>query len=134
MKTCGQIYVKGSVEAFELYKNALNLTTGMYCLNGDGTLEHADLCDGDNVIIAVAEDSLNLCDDKIEGGKRFIMFFNVWDVGSREAIDHAYKTLGAEARWNENPDGPAAPLWDDEGKEYAFALIDKFGVHWWIAM
>jgi len=61
------------------------------------------------------------------------MFFNVWDLGTREAVDHAYTVLSPDARWNENPDGPAAPWWDDEGKVYAFALIDKFGIHWWIA-
>ena len=133
MKTAGQIYVKGSIEAFELYKNALKLTTGMYCLNEDGTLEHATLKDGDTEIIAVAEDSLNLHCDKIVGDKQSVMFFNVWDLGTREAVDHAYTALSLEARWNEDPDGPASPLWDDEGKFYAFALIDKFGVHWWIS-
>ena len=105
----------------------------MYCLNQDGTLEHADLLDGDNAIIAVAEDSLNLHSDKIVDSKQSIMFFNVWDLGTREAVDHAYAMLSADARWNENPDGPATPWWDDEGKVYAFALVDKFGVHWWIA-
>jgi len=134
MKTCGQIYVKGSVEAFELYKNALQLTTGMYCPNEDGTLEHADLLDGDTPIIAVAEDSLNLHSDKIAGDKQSIMFFNVWDLGSREAVDHAYAVLIPEARWTGNPNGPASPCWDNEGKVYAFDLIDKFGVHWWIAV
>ena len=133
MKTCGQVYVKGSVEAFELYKDALRLTTGMYCLNEDGTLEHADLKDGDNAIIAIAEDSLHLHSDRIADGKQSVMFFNVWDLGTREAVDHAYTVLSPDARWNENPDGPAAPWWDDEGKVYAFALIDKFGIHWWIA-
>lgn len=134
MKTCGQIYVKGSVEAFELYKNALRLTTGMYCLNKDGTLEHADLRYGDKEIIAVAEDTSNLHSGKLADGKQSIMFFNVWDLGTREAVDHAYAVLSAGACWNENPDGPSTPLWDDEGKGYAFALVDKFGVHWWIAM
>lgn len=134
MKTCGQVYVRGSVEAFALYKEALQLTTRMYCLNEDGTLEHGDLKDGDTEIIAVAEDSQNQHGDRITGGKRSVMFFNVWDLGTREAVDHAYAALSPGARWNENPEGPAAPDWDDEGEGYAFSLVDRFGVHWWIAM
>jgi len=134
MKTCGQIYVKGSVEAFELYKNALRLETGMYFLNEDGTLEHADLIDGDNPIIAVAEDSTNRHSKKIADDKKSVMFFNVWGLGAREAVDHAYKVLSKEARLDENMDGPSIAHWDDTGTVYSFSLTDKFGVHWWISI
>jgi len=133
MVICGQIYVKGSVEAFELYQNAFNLTTGMYCPCEDGTLEHAELKDGDRVIIAIAEDALNLHSDMIADGKQSVMYYNVWGLDSREAVDRAYAILSPEARWNGDPNGPASPPWDSEGNVYAFSLIDKFGVHWWIA-
>ena len=134
MQICGQVYVKGSVEAFELYMDAFQLATGMYCLNDDGTLEHADLTDGTNPIIAVAEDSLDLHSATIAGGKQSAMVFNVWKLGSREAIGHAYAKLSAEARWNANPNGPDTAAWDDTGTVYSFSLVDKFGVHWWVAI
>ena len=35
-----QIYVKGSIEAVKLYREAFNLTDGMTALNTDGTYEH----------------------------------------------------------------------------------------------
>ena len=32
---------------------------------------------------------------------------------------------------NDSPNGPAVPFWDEEeGNEYWFSLVDKFGVHW----
>ena len=134
MKSGCQIYVKGSIEAAALYQNALNLTQGMTALNDDGTYEHISLMCGEDEIIAVAEDSLDLHHDKTANGKCPVMSFNVYELGTREAVDHAYATLSAQARINQNPEGPTIAFWDDTGTVYGFSLMDKFGVHWWIAI
>ena len=130
MKSSPQIYVKGSLEAAALYRNAFALTDGMTALNEDGTYEHVSLMCGETEIIAIAEDRLDLHCDRIVGDKITVMAFNVYELGTREAVDRAYAVLSAEARVNENPDGPACPFWDEEGEEYWFGLVDKFGVYW----
>ena len=132
MKSCPQIYVKGSLDAVALYKEAFNLTLNpdMTAFNDDGTYEHVSLMSGDNEILAVAEDSLDLHSDIVANNKKPIMAFNVFQLGTKEAVDHAYNVLSAEARINENLDGPVCPYWDEDGNEYWFGLVDKFGVYW----
>lgn len=128
MKSGCQIYVKGSVEAVAFYQKVFNLTLGMHGFQKDGTYEHASLMNGDYEVLAVAEDSLDLCNDEVVGNKWPIMAFNVYSLGSREAVDHAYAMLSVDARATENPDGPEPPFWDENG--YGFSLVDKFGVQW----
>jgi len=133
MKSTPQIYVNGSLEAVALYQQAFNLTLNpdMTAFNKDGTYEHVSLMNGENEILAVAEDLLGLHSDKVMGDKIPVMAFNISNLGTREAVDYAYAILSAEARINQNPDGPAVPFWDeDEGNEYWFSLVDKFGIYW----
>ena len=133
MKSSCQIYVKNSLEAVELYLKAFNLTKNpnMTGYNEDGTYEHVSLMSGDNEILAVAEDANNECDSVIQGDKRPVMAFNVYGLGTKEAVDHAYSVLSIEARLNDNPKGPECPFWDeDNGNEYWFSLVDKFGIYW----
>jgi mRNA interferase MazF len=132
IKSVPQVYIKGSLEAVELYKKAFNLNPSpeMTAYNDDGTYEHISLMYGEKEIIAVAEDANDLHDDNLTKNKLPVMAFNVSGLGTREAVDHAYFILSAEARINENPNGPAAPGWDDEGNAYWFSLMDKFGVYW----
>jgi len=66
--------------------------------------------------------------------KRPVMSFNTWGLDTREAVDHAYRLFSAEARINESPDGPTIADWDDSGTVYGFTVVDKFGVHWWVAV
>lgn len=132
MKSGCQIYVKGSLEAAELYQKAFNLTKGMTALNEDGTYEHVSLMSGENEIIAIAEGSDDFCCDVILKDRCPIMSFNVAGLGTREAIDHAYAILSEDARHNNNPDGPNIACWDDTDTVYSFNLVDKFGVHWGI--
>ena len=133
MKAGCQIYVKGSVEAVALYQRAFGLTIDpdMRHMADDGvTYIHASLMSGENDIIAVGEDFENRCNHETANNKPPLMAFNVYDLGTREAVDHAYYVLSEEARINLSPNGPACPFWDEEGNEYWFDLVDKFGVHW----
>jgi uncharacterized glyoxalase superfamily protein PhnB len=132
VKSTPQVYIKGSLEAVALYQKAFNLMINpdMTAYNGDGTYEHVSLMFGDVKIIAVAEDSQGLHSDEVVGNKIPVMAFNLSNLGTRDAVDHAYGVLCAEARINENPEGPVCPFWDEDGNEYWFSLVDKFGVYW----
>jgi uncharacterized glyoxalase superfamily protein PhnB len=132
MKSGCQIYVKGSLEAAELYKRAFNLIPNpeMTAYNEDGTYEHVSLMFGENEIIAIAEGSDDYCQDVILENKCPIMSFNIYGFGTREAIDHAYAVLSENARHNNNPNGPNIAFWDDTDTVYGFNLVDKFGIHW----
>ena len=103
----------------------------MTCFNADGTYEHVSLMSGENEIIYVAEDTLGLCHTET---KRPVMAFNACSLGTKEAVDHAYAVLSAEARINESPNGPTVAGWDNTGTVYGFSVVDKFGVYWWIAI
>jgi len=132
MKSGCQIYVKGSLEAAELYKKAFNLTPDpeMTHYNDEGSYAHVSLMSGENEIIAIAEGSDSFCCDVILKERCPIMAFNIAGLGTRKAIDHAYAILSKEARHNNNPDGPNIACWDDTDTVYSFNLVDKFGVHW----
>ena len=132
MKSGCQIYVKGSLEAAELYKEAFNLTPDpeMTHYNEEGSYAHISLMFGENEIIAIAEGSDSFCCDVILKDRCPVMAFNVVGLGTREAIDHAYAVLSKDARHNNNLDGPNIACWDDTGTVYSFNLVDKFGVHW----
>ena len=103
----------------------------MAAINDDGTYEHISLMSGDNEIIAIAEDKLDLHGDQIVGGKYPVMSFNVSFSDSKDALHHAYNVLSKEARINGDTDGPAAPSWSDADEGIVgFSVVDKFGVHW----
>jgi len=130
MKAVPQIYIKGSVEAAAFYQKAFGLTIGMTDMWDDGTYRHVSLMSGETEILAIGEDGDNRQSDVADRSKPPIMAINVSPLGTREAVDHAYSVLSNEARVNESPNGPAVPDWDDEGNEYWFSLVDKFGVYW----
>lgn len=125
-----QIYVKGSVEAVAFYQRALNLTLGMNFKDDNGTYEHASLMFGESEILAVAEDKSDMSSPFIRDNKRPVMSFNCYGLGTREAVLHAYNVLSEGAFHNQNPDGPAPLPWS----KLCFNLVDKFGVHWWVAI
>ena len=129
MKTGCQIYVKGSVEAAAFYREALNLTLGMNFMADDGTYAHASLMSGEREILAIAE-SNGTHSHSIQDNKCPVMTFNCYELGSKGAVIHAYNVLSQRALNNYNPDGPTSVPWS----ELCFSLVDKFGVHWWIAV
>ena len=122
MKTGCQIYVKGSNEAVAFYQRAFNLTIGMNFKNEDGTYAHASLMFRKREVLAVAEGG-----PVTYGGT---MSFNCFELKTREAVDQAYRVLSEDACRQDTPDGPGSLPWSD----YCFYLVDKFGVHWWVAI
>ena len=130
MQSGCQIYVKNSIEAVAFYQKAFNANLGMNILDANGVYEHASLMFGEREILAVAEDKNDTNSPLVQNGKLPVMSFNCYDLGSREAVDQAYKVLSEDARSTENPGGPAPLPWN----EYCFYLVDKFGVYWWVAI
>ena len=129
MQTSCQIYVKGSVEAVKFYQRAFGWTIGMNRKLPDGAWGHASLMFGEREMLAVAEDANDTSSPDIMGNKLPIMSFNCYGL-TKEAVDQAYNVLCKDARSSENPNGPAPLPWND----YCFYLVDKYGVHWWVAI
>ena len=125
-----QIYVKGSVEAVAFYQNAFNLTIGMNFFDENGRYAHASLMSGENEVLAIAEDINNSNSHEIKDGKLPVMTFNCYGLGTDEAVQHAYNVLSEGAVRNENPNGPAPVPWS----ALCFTVVDKYGVHWWVAI
>lgn len=130
MQTGCQIYVKGSVEAVAFYQKAFNVTLGMNFKDNDGTYEHASLMFGEREVLAIAENKDGTSSPFIQGNKWPVMSFNCSGLGTKEAVLRAYKVLSEDAFHNQNPNGPAPLPWS----ELCFYLVDKFGVHWWVAI
>jgi len=130
MQTGCQIYVKNSIEAVSFYQRAFNWTIGLNFISPDGVYEHAALMFGEREMLAVAENKHDTNSSEIQSGKLPVMSFNCWDLKSKEAVNQAYEVLIEGALSTENPNGPSPLPWND----YCFYLVDKFGVHWWVAI
>lgn len=85
---------------------------------------------GEREILAVGEDKGDICSPFVLDNKWPVMSFNCFGLGTSEAVLHAYNVLREGASHNLNPDGPAALPWS----ELCFYMVDKFGVHWWVAI
>lgn len=115
-RTMMQVYVKGSVEAVELYQKAFNATLNYNVRNSDNTFLHAELNVCGN-IIAISESN----NEKIPGNTMQFCFH--YGEGNEETVKNAYNLL-AEGSQILFPLGPCffSPCMAD--------FIDKFGVHW----
>jgi PhnB protein len=111
-----QVYVKGSIEAVELYQKAFNATLTSEARNSDNTFLHAEL-DVVGHIIAISERNI----EKIPGNT--MQFCFQYGEGNEEAVKKAYEVLQKGSQIL-RPLGPCffSPLMAD--------FIDKFGVHW----
>lgn len=111
-----QIYVKGSVEAVEVYKKAFDAALGFNVKSPDGTYYHSEL-DVDGQVIAVAEGNA----DRIAGNT--MQFCLHYGEGEEEKVKKAYEVLknGAEILF---PLGPCV------FSPYMADFIDRFGVRW----
>lgn len=99
MKTAALINVKGSVEAVAFYMKALDLKINpdMVDMFDDGTYKHISLVSCYTEIIATSEDNHNTHDNKTANGKLPMVTIGVWDLGSKEAVDHAYAIISEGA-------------------------------------
>lgn len=114
-----QVYVKGSVDAVELYIKAFDAALGFNVKSPDGTFYHSelDIC-GHTLAVAEANDGM---DKRITGNTMQFCFH--YGEGNEDKVKQAYEVLkeGSEILF---PLGPCdfSPLCAD--------FIDKFGVRW----
>ncbi len=119
-----QAYVKGSIEAVELYKKAFGAELGYNVLNPDGGYFHAELMLRGKVFLAVSEIGENFCADVIP--KYPNMNFGI-ALDDEEAVREAYNILSEDA-------AICTPLrvlpWSDLSAD----IVDRFGVYWYITV
>jgi len=121
------VYVKGSVEAVKLYKEALRLEDkGKPILDGDGNIWHHVLeRDGEN-IISLSEDKY-LPDELIRNypdDVRPIMLFSVI-FENEDDLQKAFALLSKDGN-------PCAGLRVEPHSVISCDIIDKFGVFWYL--
>ncbi len=117
MKIGTGLYVKNSMEAVELYKEAFGLELGYHVKNPDGTYFHSELYKDGQEILSVVESSNNYIEENIV---QLGMSFD-----SEAAVERAYALL-SEGGTIKTPLGPLP--WSP----CAADVIDRFGVWWYI--
>ena len=126
MKIGPQVYVRGSIEAVDMYCNAFGADITVHMKDHEGTAyEHCELSVNGQLFMAVSE-----APDNCDIHKKCVwqtMAFNVYDMGSEDAVRHAYDIL-REGGTVIDPLGPCP--WNP----CCSNVIDKFGVFWWIAL
>jgi len=111
------LYVKNSAEAVELYIEAFGLELGYHVKNPDGSYFHSELYKNGKEVISVVEGSGN-------ASKENIVQLGV-TLDDEAEVQKVYELLSAEGTV-EMPIGPLP--WSP----CAAAVIDKFGVWWYI--
>lgn len=117
MKIGTGLYVKNSVDAVELYKEAFGLELGYHVRNPDGTYFHSELYKDGQEVLSVVESSNNYMEEKI------VQLSVSFD--SEAAVEKAYALL-SEGGTIKTPLGPLP--WSP----CAADVIDRFGVWWYI--
>ena len=128
MKNYTQVYVKDSLEAAKVYCDAFGAEITLEMKNPAGTAyEHCELSVGGEGFLALAE-AQNPCDVAfLHKMKWETMTFNVFEMGTREAVSHAFEVLSQGGL-------VLHPLGSLPWNEYNATVIDKYGVCWWIAI
>ena len=128
MKNYTQVYVKNSVEAARHYCNAFGAEITREFWNSDRTAyEHCELSVKGEGFLALAE-AKNPCDVALVHQLKWeTMTFNVFEMGSEEAVRHAFEVL---------TDGGVVlqPIGALPWNPCNATLIDEYGVCWWIAI
>lgn len=120
-----QAYVRGSVEAAEIYCRAFGAEISFQSKDERGAYEHCVLSVGGERFMALSEAPAG-CDTSPKTAWQ-TMAFNVFGLGSEQAVRRAYDAL-REGGTVIDPLGPCP--WS----ACCANLIDRFGVFWWIAI
>ena len=128
MKNYTQVYVKNSFEAARMYCNAFGAEITRAFINESQTAyEHCELSVDGEGFLALAE-AKNPCDIQlVHQNKWETMTFNVFDMGTEEAVLHAFQVLS-------NGGVVLAPIGQLPWSTCCATVIDKYGVCWWISI
>ena len=128
MKNYTQVYVKDSLEAARTYCRAFGAEITLEIKNTDGSAyEHCELSVDGQGFLALAE-ARNPCDVAfVHRMKWETMTFNVFEMGSEEAVFRAFDVLR---------DGGAVlePIHELPWSRCCATVIDRYGVCWWISI
>lgn len=128
MKNYTQAYVKNSVEAAETYCKAFGAEITFEIMNeAKDAYAHCELSVNGEPFLALAE-AANPCDiNVVHKNKWETMTFNVFEMGSEEAVRVAFDLLS---------DGGVViePIGELPWSKCCATVIDKYGVCWWIAV
>lgn len=125
MKCYTQAYVRGSIEAADMYCKAFGAEITFQIRDEKGAYAHCELSVNGNGILALSE-----APDDCDTSKKEVwqtMAFNAFELGSKEAVQRAFNIL-SEGGKVLKPLGPVS--WS----EFCADVIDKYGVFWWIAI
>ena len=128
MKNYNQVYVRNSFEAAAIYCDAFGAEITREFRNADNTAyEHCELSVNGEGFLALAE-AANPCDISIVHKHKWeTMTFNVFEMGSEEAVAHAFHVLSRGGVVLE-------PIHALPWSSCCATIIDRFGVCWWISI
>lgn len=128
MKNYTQVYVKNSMEAAQLYCRAFGAEITFAIKNEVGSAyEHCELSVNGEGFLALAE-AKNPCDVQLVHKMKWeTMTFNVFEMGSEEAVSRAFDVLR---------DGGVVidPIHALPWSKCCATVIDRYGVCWWISI
>lgn len=128
MKIGTQVYVKNSLEAARVYCDAFGAEITFEIKNEDQTAyAHCELSVNGEGFLALSE-AANPCDvHRVHRERWETMTFNVWEMGSEEAVQHAFAVLSQGGV-------VIHPIQQVPWSKCCATLMDKFGVCWWISI
>ena len=128
MKNYTQVYVKNSLEAAFMYCRAFGADITLEIKNDAGTAyEHCELSVNGEGFLALAE-AANPCDINVVHAMKWeTMTFNVFEMGSEEAVRNAFTIL-------RNGGVVIHPMHEVPWSKCCATVIDQYGVCWWIAI
>lgn len=128
MKNYTQVYVNNSMEAARVYCDAFGAEITRAFVSEDGKgYAHCELSVNGEGFLALAEAKRPYDASVVQQMKWETMTFNVFEMGSREAVDHALAVLSEGGVVLE-------PIQELPWNPYNATVIDKYGVCWWIAV
>ena len=128
MKNYNQVYVKKSFETAKLYCEAFGAAITCEFRNRDNTgYDHCELSVNREGFLALAE-ARNPCDvSLVHKYKWETMTFNVFEMGTEEAVHHAFQVLS-------NGGVVIEPIHALPWSKCCATVIDRYGVCWWISI
>ena len=128
MKNYNQVYVKNRFEAAQIYCEAFGAEITRAFPNEDNTAyDHCELSVAGEGFLALAE-AKNPCDiQTVHKNKWETMTFHVFEMGTREAVEQAFRVLSDSGVVVE-------PIHELPWSKCCATVIDRFGVCWWISI
>lgn len=128
MKNYTQVYVKNSIEAVEMYCSAFGAEVTFEIRNeANDAYAHCELSVQGEPFLAVSE-AENPCDISVIHREKWqTMTFNVFEMGSSEAVHRAFQVLSSGGV-------VINPVKEVPWSKCCATVIDKYGVCWWIAV